>query len=168
MARQTKKTKKEKLRSQEKRRQRKRLREQNEFDLEFDGTFAFIAGYTEGGVPFGVTHEEMAEIKKLEELDFGFQFHHLDFDEEWDDSFNDDESDYEEFEEYYEAKWPNPLDKELALQILVQQQNTPIKWENSDWYDPSFDWDNYIGLKGKEKTRKELIHHLNLFDLVRG
>jgi hypothetical protein len=168
MASQTKKSKKEKQRRQEKRRQRKRLIEQEEFNLESDETFAFIAGYTEGGAPFGITHEEMADMKKLEELDFGFQFHHLECDGECENSIVDDESDYEDFEKYYEAKWVKPLDKELALQLLVQQQNTTINWENNDWYDPSFDWDNYIGLKGKEQTREELIFHLNLVDLVKG
>jgi len=30
-----------------------------EADLEQDGTFAFIAGYTSGGAPYGVTWEEL-------------------------------------------------------------------------------------------------------------
>ncbi|WP_114745588.1 hypothetical protein [Falsibacillus pallidus] len=34
---------------------------------DFDETFAFIAGYTEGGAPFGVTYEEMDEMD--EEMD---------------------------------------------------------------------------------------------------
>jgi hypothetical protein len=29
--------------------------------IESDETFAFIAGYTEDGVPYGITHEEMGE-----------------------------------------------------------------------------------------------------------
>ncbi|MGM0845104.1 MAG: hypothetical protein ACQEUT_09015 [Bacillota bacterium] len=32
--------------------------------IESDETFAFIAGYTEGGAPFGITQEEMPEIEK--------------------------------------------------------------------------------------------------------
>ncbi len=41
----------------------------NAYDLiESDETFAFIAGYTDGGIPFGITHEEMEDIEK-EELD---------------------------------------------------------------------------------------------------
>jgi hypothetical protein len=34
-----------------------------EVDYDSDETFAFIAGYTEGGFPFGITHEEMAEYE---------------------------------------------------------------------------------------------------------
>ncbi|GAE44768.1 hypothetical protein [Mesobacillus boroniphilus] len=163
MAKQRKKTKKEKQRSQEIRRQRKREREkaQFEFELESDETFAFIAGYTEGGVPYGVTHEEMAEIEKLEKLDFGFQFFELEFEDDWADSFIDND----EFD--FEYEWLNPMDRELAVQLLVEQEKKPVIWENSDSYDPSFDWDNYFGLKGKEDTREELIHHLNLFDLLK-
>lgn len=33
-------------------------------EIESDDTFAFIAGYTEGGAPFGVTWEEWSEIEK--------------------------------------------------------------------------------------------------------
>jgi hypothetical protein len=29
-----------------------------------DENFAFIAGYTSGGAPYGLTHEEMAEPEK--------------------------------------------------------------------------------------------------------
>jgi hypothetical protein len=77
VAKQRKKTKKEQQRRQEKRRQRKCKMEEAEFDFEYDETFASIAGYTDGGAPFGITHKEMAQIKKLEELDFGFQFFEL-------------------------------------------------------------------------------------------
>ena len=31
-----------------------------------DENFAFIAGYTSGGFPYGITHEEMEEINKKE------------------------------------------------------------------------------------------------------
>ena len=39
------------------------------YDNEFgsDENFAFIAGYTSGGAPFGITHEEMAEIQKRDQ-----------------------------------------------------------------------------------------------------
>jgi len=33
-------------------------------ELDSDETFAFIAGYTSGGAPYGLTHEEMAELEK--------------------------------------------------------------------------------------------------------
>ena len=33
-------------------------------ELDCDDNFAFIAGYTSGGVPYGLTHEEMAELEK--------------------------------------------------------------------------------------------------------
>jgi hypothetical protein len=32
-----------------------------------DPNFAFIAGYTSGGFPYGITHEEMEDIKEKEE-----------------------------------------------------------------------------------------------------
>ena len=33
-------------------------------ELDSDENFAFIAGYTSGGAPYGLTHEEMAELEK--------------------------------------------------------------------------------------------------------
>jgi hypothetical protein len=33
-------------------------------ELDRDDNFAFIAGYTSGGAPYGLTHEEMAELEK--------------------------------------------------------------------------------------------------------
>ena len=44
-----------------KRKKKKEVFEDNLF--ESDETFAFIAGYTSGGAPYGVTWEEMEEIK---------------------------------------------------------------------------------------------------------
>ncbi|WP_316568736.1 hypothetical protein [Neobacillus sp. YIM B06451] len=35
-------------------------------DYDSDETFAFIAGYTSGGAPYGITHKEMAEIEREE------------------------------------------------------------------------------------------------------
>ena len=44
---------------------RKKTQEDYEGNLfESDETFAFIAGYTSGGVPYGITWEEMNEIEK--------------------------------------------------------------------------------------------------------
>ncbi|MGF2614455.1 hypothetical protein FZC84_14185 [Rossellomorea vietnamensis] len=42
---------------------KKRKKEARELQdlIDSDETFAFIAGYTEGGAPFGITHEEMQE-----------------------------------------------------------------------------------------------------------
>lgn len=46
---------------------RKNQREELELNLfESDETFAFIAGYTSGGVPFGITWEEMKAIEQRE------------------------------------------------------------------------------------------------------
>ena len=46
---------------------RKKTQEDYEENLfESDETFAFIAGYTSGGVPYGITWEEMEEIEKKE------------------------------------------------------------------------------------------------------
>ncbi len=36
----------------------------NNIEICSDENFAFIAGYTVGGAPFGISHEEMAEIEK--------------------------------------------------------------------------------------------------------
>jgi len=33
-----------------------------------DENFAFIAGYTSGGAPYGLTHEEMAELEKENDI----------------------------------------------------------------------------------------------------
>ncbi|ETI66642.1 hypothetical protein [Neobacillus vireti] len=53
---------------QKERKKEKRKRKALEIDAfnDFDDTFAFIAGYTEGGAPFGITYEEMDEINKNE------------------------------------------------------------------------------------------------------
>ena len=44
---------------------------ENEMSESFDSdeVFAFIAGYTSGGVPYGITWEEMQQIEELEEVD---------------------------------------------------------------------------------------------------
>lgn len=48
-----------KKRIKERKKQRKNLILGDDYDS--DETFAFIAGYTPGGVPFGITHEEMED-----------------------------------------------------------------------------------------------------------
>lgn len=51
---------------------RKKQREERETNLfESDETFAFIAGYTSAGVPFGITWEEMGAIEQRENGMFG-------------------------------------------------------------------------------------------------
>ncbi len=48
----------------EKKREKRRMEDleiELEAYIESDETFAFIAGYTEGGAPYGITHEEMDE-----------------------------------------------------------------------------------------------------------
>ena len=52
--------KKRKQEKEQKKEKRRVAKEQYEFE-DYDDTFAFIAGYTEGGVPFGITYEEMEE-----------------------------------------------------------------------------------------------------------
>ena len=47
----------------------KRKKKQEDFEdrlFESDDIFAFIAGYTSGGSPYGVTWEEMEEIERRE------------------------------------------------------------------------------------------------------
>ncbi|MGD7024022.1 hypothetical protein ACQCVK_15580 [Rossellomorea vietnamensis] len=49
----------------ENKKRKKEVRELQDL-IESDETLAFIAGYTEGGAPFGITHEEMQEIENEE------------------------------------------------------------------------------------------------------
>ena len=48
------------------RKNRKLKKERKAEDVEFDSdeNFAFIVGYTSGGAPYGLKHEEMNEIEK--------------------------------------------------------------------------------------------------------
>ena len=46
----------------------KKTNKKNKFDKDYllfqsDDNFAFIAGFTSNGVPFGLTHEEMRELE---------------------------------------------------------------------------------------------------------
>jgi hypothetical protein len=54
-----------KKRKQQSERKREKRRNAKELELyeDYDDTFAFIAGYTEGGAPFGITYEEMENIE---------------------------------------------------------------------------------------------------------
>lgn len=58
-----------KLHNQRKREKKKREREEQELlaYLDSDETFAYIAGYTSGGAPYGVTHEQMQELEEWNE-----------------------------------------------------------------------------------------------------
>lgn len=50
---------------------KRELEQQDEFSS--DNRFAFIAGFTSGGAPFGITHEQMKEFQEIdnnEEIDF--------------------------------------------------------------------------------------------------
>lgn len=50
--------------SKAKKKKHKQMQQQYEDNLfESDDTFAFIAGYTASGFPYGITWEEMAEIE---------------------------------------------------------------------------------------------------------
>ncbi len=55
-----------KNRKMSERKNRKRNKEIKAEDVEFDSdeNFAFIVGYTSGGAPYGLTHEEMNDIEK--------------------------------------------------------------------------------------------------------
>lgn len=54
------------LEDQKQMRQSRKLKEEQElnmtFGLESDAEFAFIAGYTSGGFPYGITHDEMNDL----------------------------------------------------------------------------------------------------------
>lgn len=52
--------------SEKKKRNRKLKKEKidEHVELDSDENFAFIAGHTSGGAPYGLTHEEMAELEK--------------------------------------------------------------------------------------------------------
>ena len=52
--------------SEKKSRNRKLKKEKidEHVELDSDENFAFIAGYTSGGAPYGLTNEEMAELEK--------------------------------------------------------------------------------------------------------
>jgi hypothetical protein len=45
---------------------KKKKRQEAVCDIDQDGNFAFIAGYTPGGFPYGITWEEQAEIDRRE------------------------------------------------------------------------------------------------------
>jgi hypothetical protein len=51
-----------------KRRGRKNTAEQNAFDPDSDERFAYIAGYTAGGLPYGITWEEMEDQESAQTL----------------------------------------------------------------------------------------------------
>lgn len=54
---------------------RKKIQEVYEENLiESDDTFAFIAGYTSGGVPYGITWEEMEEIERRDKEFLGEKY----------------------------------------------------------------------------------------------
>lgn len=46
---------------------KKRRQCQYVMEQDSDENFAFIAGYTSGGLPYGITWEEMEEIEKKEQ-----------------------------------------------------------------------------------------------------
>ena len=51
------------------RKAQKELELNSSIEIESDDNFAFIAGYTSGGVPYGITHEEMDKIKNSSGLE---------------------------------------------------------------------------------------------------
>lgn len=74
--------------SKAKKKTHNKMQQQYEDNLfESDDTFAFIAGYTAGGFPYGITWKEMAEIESNEKEKIGNICNDLD-DEEYDLPFN--------------------------------------------------------------------------------
>jgi len=69
-------------------------------EYEIFGDFAYIAGYTEGGAPFGVTHEEMQEMLGEESEN-----------EDWDN----DEEDWPDIDEISEKDLPAIDEKDLPF-----------------------------------------------------
>jgi len=61
---------------EEKKRQKEEKKRQKEeqLDIDSDDTYAYIVGYTSGGVPYGVTWEEMdSESEELEDEDYNLK-----------------------------------------------------------------------------------------------
>jgi len=57
----------DKVREQQLRKARRKQKERLEdFDYDSDETFAFIAGYTEGGIPFGITYDDILDEGDVE------------------------------------------------------------------------------------------------------
>lgn len=74
--------------SKAKKKKHNQTQQQYEDNLfESDDTFAFIAGYTAGGFPYGITWEEMVEIEQNEKEKIGNIRDDLN-DEEYDLPFN--------------------------------------------------------------------------------
>lgn len=57
----------EKKEAQKLKRRYRRYEKEEKEEVFSDDLFAFIAGYTSGGAPFGITHEEMDRLRYLEE-----------------------------------------------------------------------------------------------------
>lgn len=115
------------------------------FDYDSDEIFAFIAGYTDGGIPFGVTYEELEENN---DFDFFESFYN-------ENKFNDKE------------EWAEPSDEKWIESLLNQKQTTPIKWENEHWYSDSFDWEKYFGHFPSTENQEQLVYELNRLDLLK-
>lgn len=122
-----------------------------EYDYDSDETFAFIAGYTEGDIPFGITHEEMEELDRRENNWAPTLFKEEDFEYE----FEEDEWDHE---------WHEPTDEEWA-EYLLENQTTEIRWENDNWYSASFNWKDYFSDPAPFQDQEELVYELNKMDL---
>ena len=66
------KTYEEQIRRKKERRLEKRFRREEPV-IEQDEVFAFIAGYTPGGIPYGITWEEQTELDRKEKERTAFQ-----------------------------------------------------------------------------------------------
>ena len=52
-----------------KKQRRKKTSNTDGYLIDYDDTFAFIAGYTSGGAAYGITWEEMEAFEHVEEFD---------------------------------------------------------------------------------------------------
>jgi hypothetical protein len=137
-----------KARQNQLRKEKRKKKEQLEsFDYDSDEVFSFIAGYTEGGIPFGITHEEMEEEYTGYDMDFL-------------ESSNDDP-------EFDDEEWEEPTEEEWVEYLLDKKQMTPIKWENEKWYSESFDWERYFGHTSSEENQEQFVYELNRLDLLK-
>lgn len=138
----------DRIRQKQLRKERRKKREEQEFfDSDSDDVFAFIAGYTAWGFPYGITHEEMEG------------------EDDWHDmSFLETNADELEFDD---EQWEEPSEDEWVEYLLNKRPTTPIKWENEHWYSDSYVWETYFGPNQPIEHQDKLVDELNRFDLLK-
>lgn len=108
---------------------RKQKRELLDMDFDSDETFAFIVGYTSGGVPYGITYVEMEEIEKNEPKPIGSGL-----DDEFDWEIDDLDWDDGEFEDDW-TKHPDDDEYELTndeIEELLLTKTRKLNFDNDD------------------------------------